>query len=396
MTELYTANTSNTDIKILVVDDIPKNIQVVGSLLGQYDYDIYFADNGQSALEQISKVDFDLILLDVMMPNMDGFEVCRRMRKSEKSVDIPIIFLTAKAEAKSIVEGFKLGGQDYVTKPFEGKELISRVQTHIELQQKRKFLKDINSVLEKKVAERTVDLRRANNKLSSMNEQLAMFDRTKNDFITLINHELRTPLNGISGLSRILEKSLKSTKHEQLIFHMRKSADRLQKLSETALLITSLKANNYESVYEKSAIYPILNDIKHQFADKVSEKNITFNIEASEDDSIKTDEKLLRICVENVVENAVKFSANQGVIEIRTKFKGNFLFISIADTGSGFSKHALDNIFDMFNLTDLMHHSEGFGLGLATSHLIMTTLSGLINAENRPEGGAIVTLQLPN
>jgi len=119
--------------KILIVDDITENIQVVANVLRDEGYNLSYAKNGKTALERLEKVDFDLILLDVMMPEMDGFEVCDKLKANPRTNEIPIIFLTGKADTRSIVEGFKRGGVDYITKPFNAEELKVRVQIHISL-----------------------------------------------------------------------------------------------------------------------------------------------------------------------------------------------------------------------------------------------------------------------
>lgn len=129
-------NKSEHKYKILIVDDIPKNIELAANILQTKNYNITFAKSGPSALQKVESIDFDLILLDVMMPEMDGFEVCRRLKNNKKTRDIPVIFLTAKSETENVVKGFELGAVDYVTKPFKTEELLARVRNHIEIQEK--------------------------------------------------------------------------------------------------------------------------------------------------------------------------------------------------------------------------------------------------------------------
>lgn len=140
--------------KILIVDDVPKNIQIVANNLQGEGYQMAFAQNGTTALEMAENKNFDLILLDIMMPDMDGFAVCERLKRSPRTREVPVIFLTAKADSESIVHGFEAGAMDYVTKPFNGTELLARVRTHLELYRSRQALKRINQALEKEVAER--------------------------------------------------------------------------------------------------------------------------------------------------------------------------------------------------------------------------------------------------
>ncbi len=136
---------------ILIVDDVPDNIQVAMSILKEENYEFSFATSGDSALELIADNDFDLVLLDVMMPGIDGYEVCIRLRENPDTEDIPVIFVTAKSDVDSIRKGFEAGGQDYIVKPFHADELLARVQTHIELYRAKKILQHNNLSLQTKM-----------------------------------------------------------------------------------------------------------------------------------------------------------------------------------------------------------------------------------------------------
>jgi len=140
--------------KILIVDDVSLNIHMVKDILTENGYDIHAANHGRKALEKVKSEDYDLILLDVRMPDIDGFEICTQLRSNPKTKDVPIIFLTGEDEAESIIKGFDAGAIDYVTKPFYGTELLARVRTHLELSQSRKALKDINERLMHEIEER--------------------------------------------------------------------------------------------------------------------------------------------------------------------------------------------------------------------------------------------------
>lgn len=139
--------------KILVVDDISKNIQVLGSVLGKEGYAVSYATDGIKALEMVGSESFDLILLDIMMPGMDGFQVCRRLKAMPETREVPVLFLTAKSEQDDIVRGLELGAVDYLTKPFNAAELVARVKTHIALRNTRIELSERNLALEEKTAE---------------------------------------------------------------------------------------------------------------------------------------------------------------------------------------------------------------------------------------------------
>jgi len=133
--------------KILIVDDVPKNIELAANILQTKNYNITFAKSGSIALEKVKSIDFDLILLDVMMPEMDGFEVCKILKEDDATKDIPVIFLTARSETENVVKGFELGAVDYVTKPFQTEELLARVKTHVDIREKLEEKKAIEKQL---------------------------------------------------------------------------------------------------------------------------------------------------------------------------------------------------------------------------------------------------------
>ena len=171
--------------RVLIVDDTLQNIQVLGTVLREQQYQINVAQDGLQALEMVAKVPPDLILLDIMMPGMDGFETCKRLKADEKTREIPIIFLTAKVETEDIVHGFELGAVDYVTKPFNSTELLARVKTHLTMQGMRKELKAYNEQLEQMVAERTAELQVAHRKLQLQVRELDGRDRLGHAQMTL-------------------------------------------------------------------------------------------------------------------------------------------------------------------------------------------------------------------
>lgn len=171
--------------KILIVDDVPKNIQVVANILQGEGFNMAFAQSGPVALEMTRSTAFDLVLLDIMMPEMDGFEVCRQIRENPDTRDIPVLFLTAKTETESLVKGFETGAMDYVVKPVNEAELLARVKTHLELYRSRKALEATNNRLKAEIIER----RRAEQRYRSMYENAVqgMFQSTISGRIIHLN-----------------------------------------------------------------------------------------------------------------------------------------------------------------------------------------------------------------
>jgi diguanylate cyclase (GGDEF)-like protein/PAS domain S-box-containing protein len=175
----------NEKFKILIVDDVPKNIQVVANILQNEGYSMAFAQSGATAVELVRTNPFDLILLDIMMPEMDGFEVCQRLREDPKTADIPVLFLTAKTDTESLVKGFETGAVDYVTKPVKDAELLARVKTQLELHRSRQRLLSINRRLNEEISERKKSEARYRNMVR--NAVQGMFQSTIGGRITDLN-----------------------------------------------------------------------------------------------------------------------------------------------------------------------------------------------------------------
>ncbi|MCX6327928.1 MAG: response regulator, partial [Bacteroidia bacterium] len=216
---------------ILIVDDNPHNLQVLGKLLQENKYEIEFATNGEAALEWLKAKQFDLILLDINMPGMTGFEVCTKIRSNPDLNNVPVIFLSAETERESILKGFELGAQDYLTKPFDSRELLVRVRTHLILKDSLEKLEKLNKSLEEKVLERTQQLKETNEKLEALNLKLIDLDKVKAEFLSLISHEIRTPLNGIIGPLELLKEPVSTGEISDLVEVLDISVKRLERFA---------------------------------------------------------------------------------------------------------------------------------------------------------------------
>ncbi len=182
---------------VMIVDDTPANLDLLRSMLATPGYRVMVFPRGSAALAAAALQPPDLILLDILMPEMDGYEVCRRLKASEILREIPVIFISALSETLDKVKAFSLGGVDYLTKPFQEEEVLARVRTHLQIRALQKTLSLQNEHLEKRVAERTRELEQANRRLIDV-------DRLKNDFFRMISHELRTPATGVLGMAELL------------------------------------------------------------------------------------------------------------------------------------------------------------------------------------------------
>jgi PleD family two-component response regulator len=182
--------------KVLAVDDTPANLEVIGEILGDAGYIVATALDGERAIKRLQHYQPDLILLDIQMPGMNGFETCAKLKANLETASIPIIFITALSDVESKVKGFAVGGVDYITKPFQEKELLARVETHLQLRK-------LNQSLEEKVAERTVELQTTLNKLHHFQLQLVQSEKMSalGNLVSGIAHEINNPLGAIIGNS---------------------------------------------------------------------------------------------------------------------------------------------------------------------------------------------------
>ncbi|MCZ4695227.1 hybrid sensor histidine kinase/response regulator [Ancylomarina euxinus] len=388
---------SNNKIKILAVDDNPKNIQVIGSILRDAGYSVGFANDGQQALDLLSKIqDFDLVLLDVNMPIMDGFETCKAMRNNKNLKEIPVIFLTALNDPKDLVAGFEVGGQDYVTKPFNSKEILSRVKTHIDLKRNKDQLKKVNQWLEEKVEERTKELQKTNVKLEEANQELRELDKAKSDFLSLISHQIKTPLNGIIGFITVLKNEEVDSNIKEMIHYLEISANRLDRFASVSLKITELRTKKIELQKRDIILADLVESAQANLTERIKTKDISITYDGKLDHTvINGAQELVGFCFESVIKNAVNYSPNEGVIHVKVETDVEKTVCSFIDQGEGFNSDTLKNLFQLF-VPSSEYLDENNGLDLALVKLIMDAHGGKIIATNNKEKGTIVSLIFPN
>ena len=381
---------------ILIVDDNPQNIQVLGKLLQENRYEIEFANSGEAALEWLNARQFDLILLDINMPVMNGFEVCRKIRSNPDLNNVPVIFLSAETERESILKGFELGAQDYLTKPFDSRELLVRVRTHLALKESLEKLEKLNKSLEDKVIDRTQQLKEANEKLEALNLKLLDLDRAKAEFLNLISHQIRTPLNGIIGPLELLKEPVSAGEISDLVEILDISVKRLERFALNAILITRLKTRQFEIQKDRIHISKLINEV----TDKAKEKFQSGNIQVKRNDEIIRDlipgeAELIKKCIGNILDNAILFSPKNGTIEINTYIEDQTIICEIKDNGPGFATGTIDRVFELFATGDA-RKDNCIGISLPIAKMIMEAHGGSIIIGNNPGGGASVKLLFHN
>lgn len=375
---------------ILIVDDTPENIDILVELLEDFDKQI--AINGVDALETAFEDPPDLILLDIMMPEMDGYEVCVKLRQNEKTKDVPIIFLTAKTEKEDIIKGFEAGGQDYITKPFDARELLERVKTQLELKTQREDLKNMNEILEEKVQERTAQLQDALKELDKANKDLQGLDTAKNNFLNMISHEIRTPLNGIVGAAYLLNDVMgEDNEFGEFVEMLKTSVDRLEEFSTVALIITQLQADNYEIIREQHNANKVLDKCIESLNEYSIEQNKIIKKDRIDPFlEINIDEKLFLRALKSVIHNAIKYTPENERIIVKAYSKEEKSIIEVINRGKGFTEEALKNLFKPFGIGE-QHYDQNVGLSLRAAKMIMKAHDGDIIIENLADSGARVS-----
>ncbi len=368
--------------KILMVDDTPANIDVLHKILSNQGYKLSFATSGEKALKIIYRTLPNLILLDVMMPGMDGFEVCRILKSQKETQDIPVIFMTALADTVDKVKGFSLGAVDYITKPIQHEELLARVNTHLKLQAHMIELKKLN-----------LESEQARFAAESAN-------RAKSSFLANMSHELRTPLNAIIGYTDLVQEEATDSGYETIISDLTKiqvSAKQLLGIISDVLDITKIEADKMDlSLLEVdisnlvkdviTVIRPSLIDGKHQF-----KLNCPANIGSLEMDVVKVQQILF-----NLLSNAVKFT-KKGPITLTVTRTPEWIIFEVSDTGIGISKNQLDIIFQPFIQADTSHTREfgGTGLGLTICKHYCEMMGGHITVTSEVNKGSTFTAYIP-
>ena len=348
----------NKEQVILIVDDNPDNLALVGNILNKSNYRLLFAQSGVHALKAIYDNPPDLILLDVMMPDLDGFAVCKQLKQEVKFVDIPIIFLTAKAEKDNVIAGLELGAVDYITKPFNSKELITRVATHLELKMAKENLQ-----------QRVVELSAAKVELAHKVEELKQANFTKDKFFSIISHDLMNPFSGLIGFASLLvdkNRALTDQQRDECIDHIfqlsKQGLNLLTNLldwsrSQTGRMEVTPMALNLKSIVDGNI------KLLHN---QVATKQIQIQTTIDSNQTVFADERMLNTIIRNLLSNAIKFTPDSGEIMVSVQENDNFVEILIADTGIGMTTEILDKLFriDVSHTTKGTHGEKGTGLGL--------------------------------
>lgn len=341
---------------ILIVDDIPQNIQLAAQHLKSLDFKLLYATSGNKALQLLSQNPVDLILLDVMMPELNGYDCSRQIRSNPEWRDIPVIFLTARNEVNDIVKGFEAGGSDYITKPFYGQELVARVKTHLELKNHRDMLE------------------RRENQLKEL--------------LHILSHDLRNSFSGISMTIDLADlENVEIQKYKEKLKSLSTNGLDILDLVRTMLVLEE-KPLQLKPVQLNECIYHCL----HLLSSKIENKKIKLDLKLTHEYWVMAEEiSLINSVLMNILTNAVKFSYREGTVKIILNESENRVILRVIDEGSGISDSLLPHLFDIRKGVSLKgtEGEKGSGFGLPLVKKFMDAYGAEVNAERREKGTAL-------
>jgi signal transduction histidine kinase len=387
--------------KILIVDDKPENLVALEKLLDFFNVTIIKAFSGNDALTKTLEHDFALALIDVQMPDMDGYETVKLMRNVDKTRLLPVIFLSAiYSENHYAIQGIEAGAVDFIAKPIQPRIMMGKVKIFLDLYEQKKILEleiEQRIAIEKNLRETEKELLKAKNRAE-------VSDLSKSRFLANMSHEIRTPLNTIVGFSAILaNEELSIEKKEKFITYINNSSESLTSIINDILDISKIEAGELKIVPAPLNISDFFNELNTTFQYELEKRGrntieLKFTISnLPENFLIETDEKRLRQIVVNLINNAIKFTL-KGTIEITIVRDGDKkIRIIVTDTGIGIPENKLSEIFEPFLQVESKqtNNTTGTGLGLSIVNKLAVLLGGSIQVESKENIGSTFYLTLP-
>jgi len=414
---------------ILVVDDTPATIRMIKTTLEHEGFQVFVATSGEKTIQRAELIRPDIILLDILLPGMDGYETCKQLKSRKSTQDIPVIFLSALAETFDKVKGFSFGAVDYVTKPIETEELSARVKTHLTLRRLQCELQNANRVLEERVASRTLALSQSNDALRQEVEERKrvaeelrkakdaadVAHRAKSEFIANISHELRTPLNHVLGFAQLLDRQVGlPLQQKSWVKRIIQGGDHLLMIINDLINLATIETGKMALTTEELCFSDFLKKMTEMFSLRAEQKGIAFEVHLDPGlpYSVYGDAPRLRQILLNILGNAVKFTP-LGKVVFRVKVRRDHVSeqekgerpltpnirFEVEDTGIGISPEQCDRIFSAFYQVGdkLSMQTEGTGLGLTISQRLVRMMGSELHVQSTPGTGSTFwfDLELP-
>lgn len=385
-------NNEPEKIKILLVDDKPANLFVLRKILSGLDVELVEVQSGSEALEYTLEDDFALILLDVQMPGMDGYEVARYLHSEKRTRHIPIIFITAIDRSEKFeIKGYQTGAVDFMFKPLNEEILVSKVKVFLELHQAKMKLMQTNKELEESARQ-----------AGKMTQEAIEAGRAKGEFLANMSHEIRTPMNAIVGFSSLLAEEELTSEQEEYVSAIQNGSDNLLGLINDILDFSKIEAGQMDVEKVEFSLGKLLRSVSALMKPSADEKGLEFKIiEVGElPANIFTDPTRLRQCLINLVGNAIKFTANGHVhirLSLENKKDGSYITIKVEDSGIGIPQDRQQDMFDSFTQADgsTTRKYGGTGLGLAITKQLAGLLGGLLSVSSEEGAGSVFSLTIP-
>ncbi len=378
---------------ILVIDDVIENVAMLGAALSQV-AEVQFATSGQEGLELARRTGPDLILLDVMMPGMDGFEVCEHLQRNKPTWAIPVIFVTARTDAASESRGLALGAVDFIHKPLRPDLVQARVRLHLELARRAQELQAANQVLEDQVARRTQDLMDALQRAEGT-------ARSKTDFLARMSHELRTPLNAVIGLAQVgLREEASGRSTQGLYPRILSAGQHLLRVVNDVLDYSRIEAGKCTVESQPFDLAATVAQAAQLLEPQALAQGISLRVEwtpGSRAHVLGDGQRVQQVLV-NLLSNAVKFT-DRGHVVLRTTVEGARHVFEVSDTGIGLTPEQISRLFQPFEQADnsSTRRHGGTGLGLVISLHLAREMGGDITVRSKPGQGStfVFSVTLP-
>lgn len=407
LTVAPTASANKKNGKVLIADDDPVNLQVLFNQLTLEGYEVIVATDGRQAIELVKEQSVDLLILDIMMPKVSGYEVCQQLRRHYSLLDLPILMLTTKNHLNDKITSFEVGANDYLTKPCDRQELLSRVKTLIHLNHLNRELININQLLEGKVNERTKALQTANESLEQVNDELMKMAESRRHLLANIAHELGTPITLIHSYVQAVKEGIIEPNESHYLLMVENKITILERLIEDLFGLSKLEARQVSLNINELALEKWLEQIYTKFeydveqGERQFDSTILNHIQQMRRFVCYVDTERMDQMFSNLIWNAIKHtSPNEGMISITATIDedNKEVIFQVKDNGIGIEEEALPYIFERFYKVATASSAEaekGTGLGLAIVKEIVHAHRGRVWVESKPNVGSIFYIALP-
>ncbi len=359
---------------ILIVDDSLNNQRIIGSILSNENYQLVYVSSGKEALSFIDKQFPDLILLDIMMPVMDGFEVKANLNEDALKKEIPVVFITALEEPENKAKGFQLGGRDYIVKPINKLEVLARVRSQLLIQDQ-------------------------NAKLIAANRELQKANDTREKIFSIISHDLRTSVGNIRNVFRfMLDGMVDPVADRDIIFDAEITSRHTFNLLENLLYWAKSQQGNIKILQEVVDVEDAVSDVFDQEMGSAINKSIELSKNIEKDLQLYADRVSLNIILRNLIMNAIKFTPENGKVEVIAKEISDGITLTVKDNGIGMSSDDISKILQKTEAftTKGTNQEKGTGLGLVLTIEFLEMNKGRIEIKSEIDKGSEFTIFLPN